>query len=118
MVANALKAAEILDKSGLSAEVINARFIKPLDAQLIKGSVLKTGLVVTVEDNSVCGGFGSAVLEMLSDNQISARSMILGFPDELIPQGTRGEIFSKYGMNPIALAEKIKHFIESSKLKS
>ncbi|MDD4189467.1 MAG: 1-deoxy-D-xylulose-5-phosphate synthase [Eubacteriales bacterium] len=113
MVGNALKIAEILEKSGLSAEVINARFIKPLDAKLILDSVNKTGLIVTIEDNSVRGGFGSAVLEMLSENNLICRSLILGFPDEPIPQGTRGEIFSKYGMNPIALADKIKRFINS-----
>ncbi len=67
-VQEALKAADILEKKGVSVAVINARFIKPLDKRLILDTVATTGKIITVEEHVLDGGFGSAVLELLADN--------------------------------------------------
>ena len=84
----ALRAAEGLEKLGIDAAVINPRFIKPLDTELICHWADKTGRVVTVEDNSEHGGFGSLVLEMLSKNKLFAvKTHILGHPDHFIEHG-------------------------------
>ena len=118
MAGAALKASEDLEAAGCAVEVINARFIKPLDERLITDSVRRTGLVVTLENNSASGGFGSAVLELLSQYDLNPRSLILGFPDEPIPHGTRAELFEKYELNPRAIARRILDFINIYKIKT
>jgi len=93
-----LEAAEGLKKLGVDAAVINPRFINPLDGDLISEWAKKTGRVLTIEDNARKGGFGSAVMELLSrrglSNKISVRS--LGYPDRFIEQGPQ-EILYKIG---------------------
>ncbi len=84
----ALRAAEGLKKLGIDAAVINPRFIRPLDKELICHWADKTGRVVTVEDNSEHGGFGSLVLELLSMNKLFAvKTHLLGHPDHFIEHG-------------------------------
>lgn len=107
MVETALKAAELLQEKDVSAEVINARFIKPLDARLIMESAAKTRAVATIEDGVIKGGFGSSVLELLNKNNFKIKTCILGYPDIPILQGKRSEIQKKYGMD----AETISHGI-------
>ena len=104
MVETAMKTAALLMGKGISTEVINARFVKPLDTKLIVGSVVKTGVLATLEDNTIKGGFGSNVLEMLNKNGICARTGLFGFPDSAVPQGSRAAIFSKYRLDPESLA--------------
>ncbi len=84
----ALRAAEGLQKLGINAAVINPRFIKPLDKNLICEWAEKTGRVVTIEDNAEHGGFGSLVLELLSANKLFAvKTQLLGHPDHFIEHG-------------------------------
>ena len=84
----ALRAAEGLKKLGIDAAVINPRFIKPLDKDLICEWAKKTGRVVTIEDNAEHGGFGSLVLELLSANKLFAvKTQLLGHPDHFIEHG-------------------------------
>ncbi len=84
----AMAAAEGLAKIGIEAAVINPRFIKPMDEELICHWAEKTGRIVTVEDGSRKGGFGSAVLEVLSRHRLSAvKTSLLGFPDRFIEHG-------------------------------
>lgn len=104
MVETAMKVAALLEEKGVSAEVINARFVKPLDARLIAGSAVKTGVLATLEDNTVKGGFGSSVLEMLNKNGVSIRTGLFGFPDSAVPHGSRTAIFNKYRLDPESLA--------------
>ena len=86
----AMRAAEGLEKLGIDAAVINPRFIKPLDRDLICEWAEKTGRVVTVEDNAEHGGFGSLVLELLSANKLFAvRTHLLGHPDHFIEHGSQ-----------------------------
>jgi 1-deoxy-D-xylulose-5-phosphate synthase len=104
MVETAIKVAALLEKNGVSTEVINARFVKPLDARLIAGSAVKTGVLATLEDNTVKGGFGSSVLEMLNKNGVCVKTGVFGFPDAAVPHGSRAEIFKRYRLDPESLA--------------
>jgi 1-deoxy-D-xylulose-5-phosphate synthase len=96
----ALKAAELLAQQGIQTTVVNARFIKPLDADLILGQARATGRIITVEENSLQGGFGSAVLELLQDNNMSqTRVKRLGIPDHYIEQGSQAQLRKDAGID-------------------
>lgn len=107
MLETALLVSERLEKLGISAEVINARFVKPLDARLILTSAVKTRKVVTFEDNSSIGGFGSGVLEMMNQKGINVKTRIFGFPDEGVNQGARNDLFKKYRLDTESLVNEI-----------
>jgi len=99
MVAPSLKAAEKLSAAGLEATVINMRFIKPLDENLIKQAA-ECGKIVTVEENVLAGGFGSAVLEVLEKNNITnVKVKRLGIPDKFIEHGDSKLLKSEIGLN-------------------
>lgn len=83
----ALDAADILLKSGVEATVINARFCKPLDAETLLQAARRCGSVVTIEDGVAQGGFGSAVLELLSEAKLTVPSTVVGLPDHFIEHG-------------------------------
>jgi 1-deoxy-D-xylulose-5-phosphate synthase len=92
----ALEAAMGLEKVGIDAAVINPRFVKPLDSDLIIDWAVKTGKVVTVEDNACRGGFGSAVLELLASNNLShIKVHILGYADKFMEHGTQEILWRK-----------------------
>lgn len=107
MVDTALKVSELLREMGISAEVINGRFIKPLDTRLILESAAKTNAVATLEDNSIKGGFGSSVLELLNKNGLKVRTGIFGFPDIPILHGSRSELHKMYGLDTDTLTKDI-----------
>jgi len=105
----ALEAASILKDARIDAEVINARFIKPIDTELIIKSVLKTGSLFTIEEGVVSGGFGSGVLELIID-KIPKGTIIknIALPDKFIEHGERSGLLDKYGLSPEKIAETIK----------
>ncbi|NVO00483.1 MAG: 1-deoxy-D-xylulose-5-phosphate synthase [Geobacteraceae bacterium] len=108
MVHKSVEAAEILSQQGIDVSVVNIRFIKPLDAQTIL-PLVKNRHLFTVEDNSLQGGFGSSVLEMLEEEQLPVLSVTrLGYPDLYIEQGEQAELYEHYGLTPSAIAELIK----------
>jgi 1-deoxy-D-xylulose-5-phosphate synthase len=111
MVYPSVEAAKILEKEGVAAIVINARFVKPLDRELIVNSVKNANFVVTVEEGCLEGGFGSAVLELLSEEGVSKPVKCIGLPDKFIEHGKRAQILEIYGLNPQGIAESIKSFI-------
>lgn len=98
---------EELTKRGISVELINARFVKPLDVNLIVNSVMKTRKLVTLEDNTINGGFGSSVLEMINQRGINVKTKLFGFPDQPIPHGSRNQLFKKYKLDKESLVEEI-----------
>jgi len=98
MVYQALKAAEELEKEGFSVAVINARFIKPLDEELIIEFAKKTKRVITVEENTLIGGFGSAVCELLLDKNVPVKIKRIGLPDKFIEHGDLKTLKIKYGL--------------------
>jgi 1-deoxy-D-xylulose-5-phosphate synthase len=96
----ALAAAQELAKQGASATVVNARFIKPLDENLILSLAAKHGRVLTVEENVVAGGFGSAVLELLADRGLSGVTVKrLGIPDCFVEHGSQDILRKKYELD-------------------
>ncbi len=111
MVWTALKAAEQLENRGINAEVINVRSIKPLDETLIIHSGMKTGKIVTLEDNTVIGGLGSAVESLLNrKNCTDIAIKLIGLPDEFIPHGKVNELFIQYGLDIGSVTRKIMKF--------
>lgn len=99
-----LAAAAQLAEQGISAAVVNPRFVKPLDADLLCRMGRETGAVVTVEEGVLTGGFGSAVLELFSDRGVAARVKRLGIPDEFVPHGAPKYYHEKYGLTPVGVA--------------
>jgi 1-deoxy-D-xylulose-5-phosphate synthase len=105
----ALHAAEQLEREGLSAAVVNARFVKPLDAALIGEVARGVRCLMTVEEGTRMGGFGSAVLEMLSDQGIiHLRTKIVGLPDWYIEQGPQDLLRERYGLTAGGIYEQAK----------
>ena len=94
-----LRAAETLEKEGVSVAVIDARFIKPLDEELIFNWGNKCRLIITVEENIVAGGFGSAVLEAAAMRSADVTIQCLGLPDSFIEQGSLAELRSDLGLD-------------------
>ncbi len=96
----ALNAAERLEKEGIKATVINARFVKPLDKALIFLVASRVKRIITVEENVLAGGFGSAVLEYLNSVDIhDVKIKTLGIPDEFVEQGSQKILREKYGID-------------------
>ena len=104
MVAESLKAIEILEKNGLSFSLINSRFIKPLDKDLIL-SHLKP-IVITVEEHSRTSGLGSQVAQLLADKDCHV--FCVGLPERFIEHGSRQKLLEIYGLTPEGIAENIK----------
>lgn len=108
MVEQAKKAAAILAEDGIKAAVVNMRFIKPLDRELLRGYAKSKKLLITAEENMLAGGFGSAVAEFLVDEGLSVPLLRFGLPDRFIEQGTRSELFELCGLQPAEMAEKVR----------
>jgi 1-deoxy-D-xylulose-5-phosphate synthase len=109
----ALQAAEMLRLKGISAGVINARFVKPLDAELILGVARRTGRILTVEENALQGGFGSAVLELLYDNlEQNIKVRRLGLPDHFVEQGSQAQLRRDVGIDAEGIAAAAAEFMK------
>ena len=108
MVEKAKEAAAILKEEGIEAAVVNMRFIKPLDTERIDEMARTKRLLITVEENVLAGGFGSAVAEYLADHGIEVPLLRFGIPDRFIEQGTRRELLSLCGLQPDEMAERIR----------
>ena len=107
MVYPAMQTAEILSEHGVEATVVNARFVKPLDNELILPLAQQTGHVVTLEEGCVMGGFGSAVAESLLDNDILVRTTRIGVPDTLVDHAKPDESKAAHALTPAQMAERI-----------
>ena len=105
----ALEAADLLAESGISCAVVNPVFAKPLDTGLISEMALKVGRIVTVEENVLAGGFGSAVLEALADAKLdNVQVLRIGMPDWFIEHGTADAQRRRLGLDPQGIAEQIR----------
>lgn len=112
MVPASLKAAELLSGEGVQAEVINMRFVKPLDDEMVRSLATRFDHFVTVEDNVVQGGFGSAVLESLSRQGLANVSVkVLGLPDSFIDHGQPSELYQMVKLDGPGIAASIKEFL-------
>ncbi|GET35427.1 1-deoxy-D-xylulose-5-phosphate synthase [Microseira wollei] len=108
MVYPAMQVAEILSEHGIEATVINARFAKPLDTELIAPLAKKIGRVVTLEEGCVIGGFGSAVAESLLDNDVVVPVKRIGIPDILVDHAEPNESKADLGLMPAQIADQIR----------
>ena len=104
----AMKAAERLAQEGISAAVVNARFAKPLDTELILKTAKNVRCLVTVEEGCKMGGFGSAVLEALSEAGLMLRTKVLGLPDWYIEQGPQDLLRERYGLTADGIYNSVK----------
>ncbi len=112
MVYPALEAAGLLDQEGIRLTVVNARFVKPLDGDMILGLANTYGAVVTLEENVIQGGFGTAVLELLEEHNLSGVKVLrLGYPDSYIPQGEQHELRAMLGLDPVGIVASVRQFL-------
>ena len=107
MVYTALQTAEILSEHGIETTVINARFVKPLDTELILPLAQRIGKVVTLEEGCLMGGFGSAVAEALADNNVLVPLKRLGVPDILVEHAKPEESYASLGLTSSQMAQQI-----------
>ena len=107
MVNSAMQTAEILSEHGIAATVVNARFVKPLDTELIMPLAQRIGQVVTMEEGCLMGGFGSAVVEAFMDNNVLVPVLRLGVPDKLVDHAKPDESKVDLGLTPSQMAERI-----------
>lgn len=103
----AAQTVELLKVHGIEASLINMRFAKPLDEDLLLELGRSRKLLVTLEENVLAGGFGSAVAEFLLDHDLPAGLLRFGLPDAFVEQGSRQELLSQTGLEPEAIADKV-----------
>ncbi len=115
MVYPAVQAAETLEKDGIAATVVNARFVKPLDAELILKLAHYNRVIITVEEAYLAGGFGSAVMELLEENNLLDKVKVvrMGVPDRIITHGDPKLLLAKYGLDADGIYQKVKNTVES-----
>ncbi len=106
VLVEALKAAEILESKGVSAEVISLPVVKPFDSETILASAKKTGLVFTLENHSINGGIGSAIAEFLSENH-PTKVVRIGVNDEFGQSGTPNELLKFYGLDAESVVNRV-----------
>ena len=115
MVQPALQAAELLAHEGIELAVMNVRFVKPMDRQLIL-SLAATGRLITLEENAVQGGFGSSVLELLEEEGITGVSVTrLGYPDRFVEQGEQAELKALYGLDTAGIVKAVMKGVEQKR---
>jgi 1-deoxy-D-xylulose-5-phosphate synthase len=108
MVLPALEAAHMLSKDNIHVEVINLRFVKPIDSDTILRTAKRVKNILIVEDNALQGGAGSAVLEVLSDHSVTAEVKRLGIPDNFMAHDTRLALLDSLGLSADGIAGKIR----------
>lgn len=117
MVHNSVKAAEILAAKGIEAEIVNMRFVKPLDSGLLKKTFEKFNKVITVEDNSILGGFGSAVSEFAVQYGFKNEILLHGLPDRFIEHGKPEELHAELKLAAAGISEVAEEFFTKERVK-
>jgi len=111
------QAAEILSKKGIEAEVINARFVKPLDREMLNDVLAGFSKVITLEDNTILGGFGSAVAEFAVQHGFKTDILLHGLPDKFIEHGKPEELYEDLRLDGKGIAEVAFEFLHKLKIK-
>ena len=111
MLPEALRLAEMLEREGFSAAVVNPRFAKPIDRRCVEEFGRHCGLLVTMEDHVLAGGFGSAVLESVNDLELAVPVVRVGWPDEFIEHGKVEALREKYGLTAEAALVKARPYL-------
>ncbi len=113
MVGNAARAVELLAEAGIWARLVNARFVQPLDEECLRQAAAETGKILTVEENVLAGGFGSAVGELLTEKQISAELRCVALPNEFIEHGSVEVLWQNAGLMPEQIAAVAAEMVDS-----
>ncbi len=113
-----VKAREILETEGICVSHYDMRFVKPLDKSLLHRICNKFEKIVTVEDGCLVGGFGSAILEFINENEYSVKVKRLGIPDKFIEHGTQAELYKLCEYDATAIYETVKNWLKISKIES
>jgi 1-deoxy-D-xylulose-5-phosphate synthase len=113
MVHTAMQAAEMLSEHGIEATVVNARFVKPLDTELIVPLAKRIGRVVTLEEGCIMGGFGSAVTEALMEHDVVVPVKRLGVPDQLVEHAKPDEAKAELGLTGSQIAQRVREMFFS-----
>jgi 1-deoxy-D-xylulose-5-phosphate synthase len=111
MLPEAERLAELLKREGFSAAVINPRFAKPVDRDCVADFGRRCGLVITLEDHVLAGGFGSAVMEMLNELELQVPVVRVGWPDAFIEHGKVESLREKYGLTAEAALERSRPYL-------
>jgi 1-deoxy-D-xylulose-5-phosphate synthase len=114
MVAEARKLAKLLESEGHSVAVINARFAKPIDASCVAKYGRRVGVLVTLEDHVLAGGFGSAVLESLNEQEIDVPVVRVGWPDQFIEHGKVEDLRAKYGLTAESALTRVRPYLKKA----
>jgi len=110
MVEYAGKAAQLLIEKEISPEIINMRFVKPLDTERLDEIASRFDKIITIEENSIVGGFGSAIAEYFTDKNFKNNILRIGLPDYFIDHGTQEELHKIIGIDPEGISLKIREF--------
>jgi len=111
MVNNSLQAAMLLEDEGVNAEVINARFVKPLDSELLHDVFTRFKKIITIEDNTIVGGFGSAVNEFAVQHNFRNELLMHGIPDRFIEHAKPEELHAELKLDAKGIFEVTKEFL-------
>jgi 1-deoxy-D-xylulose-5-phosphate synthase len=110
MIDYSLKAAEKLEAEGIHCEIINMRFIKPLDYEMLDDIAQRHKKIVTLEENTLMGGFGSGVIEYFTDQNYKNDILRIGLPDHFVDHGTQKELHHLLEIDPDGIVKKVKIF--------
>jgi 1-deoxy-D-xylulose-5-phosphate synthase len=113
MVHKSLEAAQELADRGIDLTVVNSRFVKPLDEELIAELATKHDLLFTVEEHILEGGFGSAVAEFIVDQGLQVELKRIGLPDKFIEHGSQQELLTRYRLDTAGVKEQIEEELDS-----
>ncbi|OUT62374.1 MAG: 1-deoxy-D-xylulose-5-phosphate synthase [Rhodopirellula sp. TMED11] len=114
MLENALEAAEML-QGELDVAVVNARFVKPIDDDMVRQSIEQGRFVLTVEENTIVGGFGAAFLESANAQRLETRNVeVLGLPDRFVEHGDRDGLLDQCGLSPRAIADRCRQAVQGA----
>ncbi|MBU1122504.1 MAG: 1-deoxy-D-xylulose-5-phosphate synthase [Candidatus Omnitrophica bacterium] len=118
MVKVGVECVELLEKDEIKGSLVNARFIKPLDEDLLESLARDYELIITLEEGNLSCGFGCAVLELFERKNLLRKTKLVvqGFGDEFIPHASKEQLFKMYGLDAGSLAEKIKNFLKEDNL--
>lgn len=116
MVNYSVKASEILEGEGISCNIVNMRFVKPLDENKLDEIAKKFSKIITLEENSIVGGFGSGVLEYFNGKSYKNDILRIGLPDYFIEHGTQAELHKILGIDPEGIAERVKIFCRNKQV--
>lgn len=116
MVKNSIDAAKLLELKNIDAEIINARFVKPLDIELLSDIFRRFNKIITVEDNTIVGGFGSAVSEFAIQNNLKNDILIHGIPDRFIEHGKPEELHADLKIDAKGISEVAEEFFKKEKI--